>query len=249
MAELTLQEFGLKYGYNEGEDGWKNGMDQNLIKLNIGAVGFAVENDALLAEPGSPVVGDAYILPTGVKTGTNWGTDTGAVTNAIAIYTNITTTGFQTDDSPWTYLTPQEGWYAFDRTSDELVFFDGTNWVTAEVVSFQLAASDLTTALVAGTNVAYFRAPFQFRLTAVRASLLTSGTGLTTVDINVGGATVLSTKLTIDSTENTSETAATPPVISGDGVIDDDELVAIDIDAVGTGAAGLIVTLIGARIR
>jgi hypothetical protein len=109
----------------------------------------------------------------------------------------------------------------------------------------QLACSDLTTDLTAGTNKGYFRAPKGFTLTAVRASLLTvSSSGTPTVDINVNGSTILSTKLTIDANEKTSTTAATPAVISSATIADDAEIT-IDLDVAGTGARGLVVTLIG----
>lgn len=61
-------------------------------------------------------------------------------------------------------------------------------------------------------------------------------TNLTTVDINEAGTTILSTKITIDSTEKSSETAATPPVIS-DSAIAADAIVTFDVDAVHTTAA------------
>ena len=114
--------------------------------------------------------------------------------------------------------------------------------------SFIIACSDETTALAAGTNKAIFRMPYAFTLTAVRASLTTAGTtsGLTTIDINEGGSTILSTKITIDLTETTSVTAATQPVIS-DASLADDAQISIDLDAISGGASetGLKVTLIG----
>jgi hypothetical protein len=128
---------------------------------------------------------------------------------------------------------------------DRLVF-DGADWVPeTPLLSYQLAASDLITDLEAGTNKAYFRAPRGFNMTEVRASLLTaSSSGVVTVDIKKNGTTMLSTALTIDATEKTSETATTPAVISVSSVADDDEIT-IDIEDEGTGARGLIVTLIG----
>jgi hypothetical protein len=116
-------------------------------------------------------------------------------------------------------------------------------------VSIQLACSDLTTALTTGTTKAYFRVPYAFTLTAVRASLGTAQTSgsIFTVDINEGGSTILSTKLTIDNTEKTSTTAATAAVISDTAIADDAEIT-VDIDQIGDGTAkGLIVTLIGTR--
>lgn len=112
-------------------------------------------------------------------------------------------------------------------------------------IIIQMACSDLTSALTAGTNRAYVRAPLGFTISDVRASLLTqSSSGAVTVDINKNGVTLLSTKLTIDSGEKTSTTAATPYVLSGTTVVDDD-LITVDIDGAGTTAAGLIVTILG----
>jgi hypothetical protein len=114
-------------------------------------------------------------------------------------------------------------------------------------IYFQLSCSDLTTALTAGINKAYFRAPVGFTLTEVRASLLTAQTSgsIFTVDINQNGTSILSTKLTIDNTQKTSVTATIPAVISNSTITDDAEII-IDIDQLGDGTAkGLIVTLIG----
>lgn len=112
-----------------------------------------------------------------------------------------------------------------------------------------LAASDETTALTTGTSKVTFRMPYAFTVSAVRASLTTAQTsgGIFTVDINDSGTTILSTKLTIDNTEKTSTTAATPPVIS-DTALSDDAEITVDIDQVGDGTAkGLKVVLIGTR--
>lgn len=116
-------------------------------------------------------------------------------------------------------------------------------------VEFFVACSDMTTAITATTNKAYFRAPYAFTVTEVRASLFTAQTAgsIFTVDINESGTTILSTKLTIDNNENTSTTAATPPVIS-DTAIADDASISIDVDQIGTsGASGLIVLIKGYR--
>jgi len=112
-----------------------------------------------------------------------------------------------------------------------------------------LAASDESTALTAGTGKITFRMPYAMTLSGVRCSLTTAQTSgsILTVDINEGGTTILSTKLTIDNTEKTSTTAATAPVISDTALADDAEIT-IDIDQVGDGTAkGLKITLIGTR--
>ena len=111
------------------------------------------------------------------------------------------------------------------------------------------AASDETTALTTGTSKITFRMPYAMTLSAVRCSLTTAQTSgsIFTVDINEGGTTILSTKLTIDNTEKTSTTAATAAVISDVNLADDAEIT-IDIDQIGDGTAmGLKITLIGTR--
>ena len=116
-------------------------------------------------------------------------------------------------------------------------------------IEIQAACSDETTAITAGTNKVTFRLPTAFTLTRVRASLTTAQASgnIFTVDINLGGVSILSTKLTIDNTEKTSVTAATAAVISNTTMTDDGEIT-VDVDQIGNGTAtGLKITLIGFR--
>lgn len=118
---------------------------------------------------------------------------------------------------------------------------------TSGGMQIQLAISDETTALTTGTGKITFRVPRAMTVTGVRASLTTSQTSgsIFTVDINEGGTTILSTKITIDNSEKTSTTAATAPVIS-DTTLADDAEITIDIDQVGDGTAkGCKVTILG----
>ncbi len=110
-----------------------------------------------------------------------------------------------------------------------------------------VALGDESTAITTGNAKVTMRMPFAMTLTAVRANLNTaSSSGIPTVDINEGGTTILSTKLTIDANELTSTTAATAAVIS-DAALADDAEVTFDIDVAGTGAKGLKVWLLGTR--
>jgi fructose-1-phosphate kinase PfkB-like protein len=114
-------------------------------------------------------------------------------------------------------------------------------------VALGFAISDETTPLAASTEKLNIRAPFAFIVTSVKASVrVASSSGPVTVDININGATMLSTKLTIDQSEESSSTAATPAVISSASIANDDEIT-FDIDAAGTGAMGLKVWLIGSK--
>lgn len=128
----------------------------------------------------------------------------------------------------------------FDATVEE------NSEVKYEALGF--AVSDETTELTVGTAKITFRMPFGMTLTAVRANVVTAPTGSTLIiDINESGTAILSTKLSIDATEKTSETA-TAAVISDSALADDAEIT-VDIDQVGAtfGGAGLKIWLIGTR--
>ena len=118
----------------------------------------------------------------------------------------------------------------------------------AEPFSFTVAASNETTAISATGTKMTFRAPHGMNLTEVRASLTGAcTTGTFTVDVNEDGASIFSTTITVDATEKTSTTAATPAVLADTAIADDAEIT-IDVDDVGDGTAtGLKVTFKGTR--
>jgi hypothetical protein len=112
-----------------------------------------------------------------------------------------------------------------------------------------VTSSDESTLLTTGNSKVTFRMPFAGTLQSVRSSLTLAPSGSTlVVDINKNATTILSTKLSIDAGEKTSVTAATPVVISGTSLADDDEIT-IDIDQVGStfAGAGLKVLLKGTK--
>lgn len=216
----------------------------------LGEAETRVTSMALTAPPASPSDRDAYVVAASA-TGDWAGQD-----DAIAVYdANASPAG-------WFFITPADGaavWNIADDT--QYRWDDGASpaaWTaqgaSAATESLIIAVGDETTALTAGTGKVTFRMPYAFTLSGVRASLTTaSSVGTVTVDINESGATILSTKLTIDSGEKTSTTAAAAAVISDTGLADDAEIT-IDIDDAGDGggsptseAAGLKVTLIGTR--
>ena len=132
----------------------------------------------------------------------------------------------------------------------------GLKWSDPEnlkhAVALEIACSDETTALTVANNLVTFRMPYAMTLNAgnagIRASLTGAGStsGVTTIDVNQGGASILSTKLTIDYGEWTSTTAATAPVLSTTALTDDAQIT-VDVDGLTGGAneTGLKIILIG----
>jgi len=117
------------------------------------------------------------------------------------------------------------------------------SWVTSAgqvapnlsfIVSLTAEDGDLTVA----DDLAQIRMPFAFTLTEVRAFVNTAPTGAAlTFDITEAGSTILSTLITIDVSEKTSESSATPPVIS-DTTLADDAIISFNCDVIGSTIAG-----------
>ena len=103
---------------------------------------------------------------------------------------------------------------------------------------FVIAASDESTDLATGTGKVYFRMPYAGTLLAVKATVNTAPTGSTLIcDINEAGTSVLGTKLSIDASEKTSDTAASAATITDSALANDAEIT-IDIDQVGSTIKG-----------
>lgn len=103
-----------------------------------------------------------------------------------------------------------------------------------------VAVSDETTAITSGAGKLTFYVARNFSLSKVKISLTTTGSTTTTVDVNVNGSTILTSPVSLTSgVYVNSTTSISTPNLSEDGRI------TIDVDAAGTGAAGLKVYLIG----
>jgi hypothetical protein len=128
---------------------------------------------------------------------------------------------------------------------------DGDLVVDTKTKYITFSATDTTTDLATGDAKAFVTIPAGlngYNITAVQADVVTAGT-TGTMDIQLhnitAAADILSTKLTIDSAETSSSTAATAAVI--DAAQDDlttGDRIRFDIDAVHTTPAkGLFITL------
>ena len=89
-----------------------------------------------------------------------------------------------------------------------------------------------------------FAVPFSGYIDSIEATVDTAGTTNTTdIDVNINGSTIMTSKLKIDSTEKTTRTAATRPVIKSFSFSVGD-IFTFDVDAISTTAAqGLTIHL------
>ena len=113
MPQTALPDLGLNYDWDAGDDGWKAGVDNNWTILDVLTLPSVIQE--LSAQPGSPSVGDAYIIGAGAS-GAAW---TGNE-NAIAIWNNIS--------AAWSIIAPVVGWKVFDRNLGYYRVWDGTRW-------------------------------------------------------------------------------------------------------------------------
>jgi hypothetical protein len=157
--------------------------------------------------------------------------DNSAITGSLSVTAGITGSLFGTS--------------SFATNAVTSSFASTASLATKPELTMTVAVSDETTALTTGNAKLTFRAPYAMTLTQIPRSSVSqsSSSGLVTVDINESGTTILgASKLSIDATEKTSTTAATPTTLADTSIADDAEIT-IDIDAAGTGAKGLKVVL------
>jgi len=155
------------------------------------------------------------------------------------IATPVTTTGNQEIDGEKTFVAK--------------IILDAENGAILEgqPETISIPVVLLNDQVVAGASEAFFPCPYNFTLTDIRANLAVAQASgdILTIDVNKGGVSVLTTKLTIDNTEKSSVDAAIPVVIDATKIVftDNDEIT-IDIDQIGNGSAyGLWIQLIGYR--
>ena len=112
MAASTEPRSGMSYGWTLGENGWKTGMDANLLWLGRFGTQLSVKDRDLATPPGSPASGDTYIVaasPTGA-----WAGQAGKV----AVWTG----------SEWVFGTPRVGWIAYIEDEQKLTAYKAGGW-------------------------------------------------------------------------------------------------------------------------
>ncbi len=167
------------------------------------------------------------------------------VTATASAVNEVTLTNAATGGSPTLSAT------GGDTDINLIIKAKGSGFTKIAERNMSLMVTGYATATAVGDGAVFFAVPPQLNgmnLVSVRAGVITAGTTGTT-DIQIRNVTdahdMLSTKLTIDSTETSTDTAATAAVINTtyDDVATND-VIAIDIDAISTTPAkGLYVQL------
>lgn len=117
MTEIVTERLGFGWGWDEGEDGWKDGVDKNFRMSDV-YHGMSVISDALTAPPGSPADGDIYI-PAATATGA-WATHEGKV----AAY----------QDGTWYFYNAVRGLRSEFQNHGDFRSYNGTVWVSDGVL-------------------------------------------------------------------------------------------------------------------
>lgn len=143
----------------------------------------------------------------------------------------------------------------YDTSSEvdtKLSSYDTSSEVNSKILDIEeamiVAITDEVSEVTTGSSKVSFRFPFDATLYQnPRASLSTASNANTVVDINKNGSSILSTKLSIDSSEKTSVSASSSAVLSTTSINSDDELT-FDVDSTGNNGIGLKVTIFYKRV-
>lgn len=130
--------------------------------------------------------------------------------------------------------------YAFqDNDKIELLPTKGTlELLQRPLECIPVKLGDETTDATTGTAKLTWHIPYNFEIEEIQIGATEGPTGsAATLDMNAEGTSVFSTNPTIDDGEDSSLTAATPPVLSTTSLTKGDKLT-FDIDAVGSTTAG-----------
>lgn len=114
---------------------------------------------------------------------------------------------------------------------------DSSKWILED---FTIACSDEASVLTTTTSAVTFRVPFEMYLNSVKASVNVAPVGQTIiVDVKQNNTSIFSTKLSIDTGEETSKTATIPAVLnSTPTLLSDDDKIVVGIDQTGTTETG-----------
>jgi hypothetical protein len=251
VADTSEIELTLSVGHELTADIAASSIDESKLDASVNA-------SLDLADSASQVdwaASGAGTIDPSNYTDTDTVYDDTAIQAAVALNTAKTTNANHTGDvTGSTALTISAGavdiaMLSATGTASGSTYLQGDNTWGTPLEALMIAGSGTTTDLVAGTLVETYRVPYAFVVQDARISLTTAPTGsVVTVDFKVDGVSMFSTLLTIDATEKTSTTAATPAVLTTPSlVIADDAEITIHVTTIGAtlAGAGLKATLRG----
>lgn len=105
-GERTLPGIGLTGFWDQGDDTWKAGADENWLKLSVLCQAIAIS--LVAATPGAPANGDVHLFTAAHPT----------QPNKVAVR----------DNGAWVYFTPSEGWEFYNLADNLMYQFDGAAW-------------------------------------------------------------------------------------------------------------------------
>jgi len=255
IAEFTTPTGGHLVSYNATNDefelvaaGAADNLGNHTATQDLAMAGFDIDNGGVIflteqAEANADVGGKGQIwvdlaTPNILKFTDDAGTDF-----------NLSEAASATIVGPIEIATAAETTTGTDAT--RAVSPDGLAGSEFGERALQMVVFDFTTDNATGDGKFFFHIDSRIagmNLVDVHAEVITAGT-TGTEDIQLRNVTqaadILSTKLTIDSTETGSDTAATAAVINAaEDDMQENDVIAIDVDAIQTTAAkGLIITL------
>lgn len=162
MAVRTLPGLGLTGFWTLGSSGWKDANDVNLRTLS--ALCQARVKSRTTALPGTPTLGDIYIVVSSDPTNPN----------KIAIWDG------EASSETWNYIDPQEGFFVYVEDDNEYVQYDGSAW---QVFSGGGGGS----VPVQDDGVEQVATPTALNFTGAGVTV-TDVSGVATIDIPGGGA-------------------------------------------------------------
>lgn len=116
MPSFVGGNLGLTWGFIAHEDGWGTSYDTNF--RNLDAITHLAILEILSAPPVTPAAEDRYIVgptATGAWTGQE---------DKIAVWTKLE----DPDTRDWVFLTPKEGWRAWNVDTQTWYQYDGAAW-------------------------------------------------------------------------------------------------------------------------
>jgi hypothetical protein len=211
MTAEAGHNLGLTSGYLPGDDGWGAAMNAD-IRLLDGVILFTTAVGPLNTPPGSPVLGDRYVVGT-TPTGA-WATHA----DALTVYQKN-----ESGVSAWAFYLPQEGWTArvMDVTPTvpvvNYLYRDGAWGVQTSRNLGELLAQFVLGAIVTnGTFDFTYKAPYAGSVVSLDAE---SVTGTFTLDVTINGTTVTALSgVAITSTPSTTSATGANTFAAGDRI-------------------------------